>query len=778
MSSAGQAIGGVVGAVVGFYIGGPRGAIYGAQIGMTIGGVVDPPPGAEIEGPRLQELNVIVSTYGNPIPLVYGPENRISGNVIWSTGLIETANEEESGGKGGGGGATTTTYSYRMSFAMAIGEGVLTGVKRIWANSKLIYDATAATLPAVDPVNGLVVTKADGTHSVMEELHFWPGTSTQVADSWIQSQNPDTPAYRNIAYIVFKDLQLGDFGNRLPNIEVEVSGRPEENVASVVHDVCRRVGVTEVSVAGLTTPVRGLVLARSIPGQGAISPLAIAYNFDLAEQSGQVRCVKRGGGMKGVIPVGDLGVIEGADDRAEPAQFKSVTPLEMPKEVALSHLDAALDYQRNTQRAFKDLGNAENKIATELPLTLTVDEARRIADRILWEQWVARRTVTFTMGDKWVRRQSGDLLGLSIDGQIIPYKLLRITRGNNGVSDVEAQRDDPEVYSSYVAGAGGSLPANSVSFPGVTRLLMMDAPILHDVNDDSGFYWAVTGASDGWRGAEILRSSDGGTTYSTMSRIGLRAIVGDVATALPAGPTAFWDRGNSLTVQLAYAGQTLESRSEDLVLAGYNAVWLGGADGQGGEILQFTTATLLAPGQYQLSGLLRGRLGTEANVGSHAANEVFVLLSIGTLGRSDFGPGDWNDERDYKPVSYYTAEIDTTAQQFTNTGVGKAPLSPVHVAGLRDTSNNLSLSWIRRTRYRAPGLGGGPVPLGEVSEAYEVDIYSGASVVRTISTSTPAASYSAAEQTADGLTPGNPVSLRVYQISDVRGRGFPAICTV
>ncbi|MNG17675.1 hypothetical protein D3C84_1016780 [compost metagenome] len=68
--------------------------------------------------------------------------------------------------------------------------------------------------------------------------------------------------------------------------------------------------------------------------------------------------------------------------------------------------------------------------------------------------------------------------------------------------------------------------------------------------------------------------------------------------------------------------------------------------------------------------------------------------------------------------------------------------------------------------------------MGEASEAYQVDIYSGATVVRTISATTPTASYTAAEQTADGLTPGNPVTLRVYQLSDVRGRGFPAIATV
>lgn len=775
MSSVGQIVGGVVGAVVGFFMGNP---IMGAQIGMTVGGIVDPPDGPEIEGPRLQDKQIIVSTYGNAIPLIYGPENRCSGNVIWSTGLLETSEEEESGGgKGGGGGATTTTYSYRMSFALALGAGVMVGVNRVWANSKLIYDATGITLPAVDPVNGQVVTKAMDTHSVFEELHFWPGSAVQVPDPWIQSYSATTPAYRNICYLVFKDMQLADFGNRLPNIEVEIAGSATTNVAAVVHDIARRVGVHDISITGLNDELRGLVIARAIQASGALIPLAVAYNFDLAEQAGQVRCVKRGSGMKGVIPVGDMGAVEGADNSAEPARFKSVTALEMPKEVSLTHLDPALDYQINSQRAFKDIGNAENKMSVELPLTLGVDQARRIADRTLWEAWTARRSVEFSVTDKWVRRSSGDVVGVVVDSQIIPYKIVRISRGDNGVTTLEAQRDDPEVYTSTAFGADGNLPANVVKFPGVTRLVLMDMPIVRDGNDDAGFYWAVTGASTGWRGADVRRSIDGGSSYSSMNKVGVRTIIGDVATALAVGPTDFWDRGNSLTVQLAYSGASLESMSEDLIIAGYNAAWLGPASGQGGEVIQFATATLVGPGQYTLSNLLRGRLGTEANT-THGPNEVFVLLRTSTLGRSEFGPADWYYSRLFKPVSFMTNEVDTASQAFTNNGVGKMPKSPVHVEGTRDGSNNLALSWVRRTRLQVPGLGLGPVPLGELSEAYSIDIYSGASVVRTISATTPAANYSAAEQTADGLTPGNPVSLRVYQLSDVRGRGFPAIATV
>lgn len=780
-TTAGQIVGGVIGAVVGFFVGGgPVGAIKGFAVGYTLGGVVDPPAGPDIVGPRLNDKQIIASTYGQSIPLVYGPQNRLSGNVIWSTGLLETEEEEESGGKGGG-GSSTTTYSYRISLALSLAVSG-TAVSRIWCNNKLVYNVADAImyLPAVSDTTGQTVTKAFGTHVVFDQLTFYPGSSVQVADPVIESFEGvgQTPAYRHTAYIVIKDLQLADFGNRLPNIEVEFSGHDEITVGQILHDICDRVNVKNTSVAGLTQSVKGYIVGRTSNASGAIAPLGMAYHFDMAEQHGQVRFVKRARAMKCVIPREDMGCRGGSENPIEPIRHSVGTTINMPKEVSVSFSDPALDYQVNSQRAIRDRGQADSIVNNEFPLTLDADEGRRIADRLLWSPWSARKTAQLRVSDKWVRRDPGDIIGISVSDQIVPYKMIRAMRGDNGIIDYEMQRDDPEIYDSTATGAAGSIPANIVRFPGETRLIIMDTPILRDLDDNTGFYWAVTAEESGWRGASVLRSSDGGVTYSTMSDVFRRTVIGDVASALPSGPTDYWDRGNTLTVVLDYASHTLESKSEDLVLNGQNAFWLGSADGQDGEIVQFATATLTAPNTYELSDLLRGRLGTEANVGTHGINEVFVLLNLTSMGRSDFGPADWNAERDYKPVSILNDQADVTAQQFTNTGVGKKPLSPVQVLGVRDGSNGLTVTWIRRSRLRSPGLGNGPVPLGEATELYEVDIFSGANVVRTITATTPTITYTAAQQTTDGLTPGNPVVLRIYQISDVAGRGFPAISTV
>jgi hypothetical protein len=152
---------------------------------------------------------VQTSTEGASLPIVYGTM-RIAGNVIWSTGLTEKKKKNKTGGGSGGGGGSYTTYSYSTDCAVALCEGTITGVRRIWADTKLIYDvgsnATLETLQA----------------SAKNNIRFYTGSETQLCDPLIQAVEGTDLAYRGTAYVVFEDFQLADYGNRLPNFSFEV----------------------------------------------------------------------------------------------------------------------------------------------------------------------------------------------------------------------------------------------------------------------------------------------------------------------------------------------------------------------------------------------------------------------------------------------------------------------------------------------------------------------------------------------------------------------------
>lgn len=77
---------------VGGAIGGPIGAAIGATLGQSIDrALLFPTP--RRTGPRLTELAVQTSSYGTPIPRLFGTM-RVAGSVIWATDLIETRSDK------------------------------------------------------------------------------------------------------------------------------------------------------------------------------------------------------------------------------------------------------------------------------------------------------------------------------------------------------------------------------------------------------------------------------------------------------------------------------------------------------------------------------------------------------------------------------------------------------------------------------------------------------------------------------------------------------------
>jgi hypothetical protein len=110
--------------------------------------------------------------------------------------------------------------------------------------------------------------------------------------------------------------------------------------------------------------------------------------------------------------------------------------------------------------------------------------------------------------------------------------------------------------------------------------------------------------------------------------------------------------------------------------------------------------------------------------------------------------------------------------QHAFTGRGLVPLSPVHLRGSR-SGGDLTITWKRRTRVGGDSWDSVEVPLGEDAERYEIDILDGINVVRTLSATSPTATYTAAQQTDDFGSPQSSVSLRITQLSTTAGRGTP-----
>jgi hypothetical protein len=185
----------LAGQVVGGALGGPIGATIGRALGALAGSAVDSLLFAEKAEPAVgADIRLQGSTEGGAVPRLYG-WGRLTGNIIWATEL-EELNLESAGAKG-----TTQSDETEIvaSFAVALCEGEVHRLGRIWADGQLLE------------TSGLTI-------------RLYRGTEDQAPDSLIEAKQGigQTPGYRGLCYLVFERLPLGQFGNRIPNLSVEL----------------------------------------------------------------------------------------------------------------------------------------------------------------------------------------------------------------------------------------------------------------------------------------------------------------------------------------------------------------------------------------------------------------------------------------------------------------------------------------------------------------------------------------------------------------------------
>ncbi|MCE8006590.1 glycoside hydrolase/phage tail family protein [Aestuariivita sp.] len=202
LSAAGAAIGGSIGGTVL----GLSSVAVGRAVGATVGKLIDQQllgrGSQSVETGRVDRFRLTGASEGGAVAQGFG-RVRLGGQVIWASDFAETATTS-GGGKGGPAQPKTTTYSYTVSLAVAICEGEITSVGRVWA---------------------------DGQELAPKDLNMsiYSGTMDQVPDPVMEAVEGagQVPAYRGTAYVVMENLPLEPFGNRVPQFSFEVT-RPEQ----------------------------------------------------------------------------------------------------------------------------------------------------------------------------------------------------------------------------------------------------------------------------------------------------------------------------------------------------------------------------------------------------------------------------------------------------------------------------------------------------------------------------------------------------------------------
>ncbi len=515
--------------------------------------------------------------------------------------------------------------------------------------------------------------------------------------------------------------------------------------------------------------VGGFAIDRIMSVRDALQPLERAYFFDSIESGGSIGFRHRAT-VPAVVTLGEDDLVAVDGGRA-PLTLVRGQESELPTAAKLAYVSASGDYRQAIAEARRLAAGSGRVAQADLPIVLEHDQAASIADTWLYEAWTARERARFALPPSQLAIEPGDTVAIDSGGRVRTFRVTEIA--DHGAREVEALRIDEAIYRS-TASAVRAVRIPQQPIAGLPQVDFLDLPLLRGDEPEQAGYVAATQTP--WPGGIAYYSSPENTGFRLAVIAAGPATTGSLLDALTAGPAGRMDKAARVRVRIDRGELTSVSRLA--MLAGANAAAVRNAAGEW-EVLQFETATLVAPRTYELAGLLRGQSGTEgAMEAGLPIGARFVLIDAAVtpieLGAGEIGlPLNWR----YGPADRDLGEESFAARVHAYRGLGMRPLSPVHVRGSRN-GGDLALSWIRRARAGGDAWESVEVPLGEESERYEIDVLNGAAVVRTITADLPAASYPSALQIADFGSAQSAVSVRVYQVNAVWGRGSPASATV
>lgn len=529
------------------------------------------------------------------------------------------------------------------------------------------------------------------------------------------------------------------------------------DLADLITRACARCGLlaAKIDVTDLVgTTVIGFVIAREANIDTIISTLGGTYLFDAVEFDGKVHFVKRGNPTVANITEDDL--VE--RDRGAVSETRD-QEVERPRKIILSYFDPDTSYTPNTQpaqRLVTDL-SAVGERTVQVPVVMDADSAIQLADQLLniaWTDLLGGKE--FILPDKFSYLVPTDCINLTYRGRTERLRLTKVDN-ENGKLLISARQDRVSSYQSTRTGTAPDPSPGVGALAGPTLVEFVDVRPLRDADDRIGFYVAPGALLGGWTGCQVQASWDGGLTYAPVADVQVGASLGYLTAALAYHPASTIDNFHTLTVHL-FRDSLASVTFEQLINEANGAL-------VGDEVIQFQTATLIAPRTYQLTGLARGRLGTDAV--AHVANERFVLLAGCVFVESDRTRV--GKTLTLRGVSYGTAEDAATAADYTFACNAQLEFAPNYFADTRDGSNNVTVTWSGAGRLGANTS----AEHGQYFTHYAIAFTFGGTTVTKTSTSESYA-YDAATQTTDFGSPPASLAVSITQVNSITGAG-PAL---
>ena len=579
---------------------------------------------------RILSLQVQQSSQGLTLPVVYG-RARVAGNLIWYGDFttIETKTTTRQGGKGGGGvKQEDISYTYEAAVMMALCEGEIKGIGRIWRDKEKFESLSQLRLNLAKGGD------EQPTWTHLQQSKHQAQAINYSGTAYIYSPNYELTKSAQIYQHNFEVIGKMGYSSSIPDANPSEiirdmltnqnygCGFPAENLGdtSVYSTYCRAAGI-------FLSPV----YSEQTEAQQNISELLEQTNSAAVFSQGRLKIVPygdvklSGNGavyVPNLTPVYDLTdddfIVSGAED---PLKVERKTNADAYNQIQVEYLDRANDYNIAVAEV-KDQANIEQyglrpKDAVKMHGICDAKVANHVAQLLLQRALYVRNEYEFKLGWKYCLLEPMDLVTLTDEGLGLdktPVRIIEIEEDEEGVLTVKAE-DFPmgaATATAYPTQPSLGYSADYNKSPGNAHApVVFEAPL--QLTGGEPQIWLATAGGDMWGGAEVWISTDG-DSYTRIGATNKKARFGSLSAPLASG--AVFDRANTLSVEIS-AGQMTggtEQDSRDLLTLCY----------VDGEFLAYETAELKGVGRYTLGNLTRGAYGS--NIDRHNAGSQFVRI--------------------------------------------------------------------------------------------------------------------------------------------------------
>ena len=579
---------------------------------------------------RILSLQVQRSSQGLTLPVIYG-RTRVAGNLIWYGDFItiEHKTTTQQGGKGGGGVTQEDIkYTYEAAVMLALCEGEISGVGRIWRDKEK-FDSLAQlrlTLMRGGDEQPLWTHLAQAKHA--DQALNYSGTAYLCSPNYELTKSAQI--YQHNFEVIGKlgysgsipDANPRDIIRDLLTNQRYGCGFPAESIGDTdrYSNYCRAVGI-------FLSPA----YTEQGEAQRNISELLEQTNSAAVFSQGRLKIVPYGDGNyrgngaayiadnKAIYDLTDDDfIVSGAED---PVNVERKTNADAFNQIQVEYLDRNNDYNVAVAEV-KDQANIEQyglrpKEAVKMHGICNTKVAQKVAQQLLQRALYVRNEYEFKLGWKYCLLEPMDIVTLTDAGLGLnktPVRITEIEEDEEGVLSVKAEDYPVGVYttSEYPTQPSLGYSADYNVSPGNAHApVIFEAPL--QLTGGEPQIWMATAGGDMWGGAEVWVSTDG-DSYTRVGVVNHKARFGSLTAALPSG--AVFDRTNTLSVEIS-AGQITggtEQDSRDLLTLSY----------VDGEFLAYANAELKGVGRYTLGNLTRGAYGSA--IDSHAAGSQFARI--------------------------------------------------------------------------------------------------------------------------------------------------------